>query len=240
MAFNLEKGGDDKKKFDLSKSSAGTDVKTTAAPTPSNTENKKKYGWAFAMVVVLLLAIGIWYFSTRNSSGDTHSSASTPAGQPEATNTASQASNEKKSIDSANPKKAAPSPDKTVDTPATNSNAAARITSVSHDTKNAASFEAGSANLGEVDDKAVKDILAYLLAHPQVTLTVYGYASSEGDVSFNQALSQQRADALKKYLVEKGVDPKRINTVAKGINNPIASNDTEEGRKKNRRVEFGF
>ncbi len=230
MAFNLEKGGNSKKKFDLAKSSTGPDIKTTAAPIPSNTENKKKYGWAFAMVGVLLLAIGIWYFSTRNSS----------ARQPEATNAASQAPNEKKSIDSANPKNAAPLPDKIADTPATNSNAAARITSVSHDTKKTASFEAGSANLGEVDDKAVKDILAYLSDHPQAALTIYGYASSEGDVTFNEVLSQQRADALKKYLVEKGVDAKHINTVAKGIDNPIASNDTEEGRRKNRRVEFSF
>lgn len=228
MAFNLEKGGDGKLKFDLSKSPAGPDVKTNAAPILSNTENKKKHGWSFPMVVVLLLAVGVWYFATRNS----------PAG-PEASNAPSQASNEKKSIDSAKPNNAEPSIDKIVDTPATNSNPA-RANGVSQDTKKAANFEAGSANLDEIDDEAVKDVLAFLLEHPQVTLTVYGYASSEGDVSFNQALSQQRADVLKKYLIERGGDEKRIKTVASGIDNPIASNDTEEGRRKNRRVEFGF
>ena len=68
-------------------------------------------------------------------------------------------------------------------------------------------------------------------------LEVFGYASSEGSVAVNQSISQARADAFKNYLIAKSVKADRIKAIGNGIANPIASNDTESGRRKNRRVE---
>ncbi len=71
-------------------------------------------------------------------------------------------------------------------------------------------------------------------------ISVFGYASSEGDIAFNQSISQARADAYKKWLIRKGIDESLVTAIGKGIENPIASNDTEAGRRKNRRVEVSF
>lgn len=54
----------------------------------------------------------------------------------------------------------------------------------------------------------------------------------------NLQVSRDRARTLKSYLVKKGIDPERIETVGYGASRPIASNDTEEGRTRNRRVEY--
>ena len=71
-----------------------------------------------------------------------------------------------------------------------------------------------------------------------VTVVVAGHTDSDGRASTNQALSERRANAVKAILVEKGIDAKRIKTVYKGENEPIATNDTDEGKAKNRRVEI--
>jgi OOP family OmpA-OmpF porin len=69
-------------------------------------------------------------------------------------------------------------------------------------------------------------------------MTLEGYASSEGNRKYNLVLSRKRAEAVKKYWINKGVPSSKIKAVGKGITNPIAPNTTEEGREKNRRVEF--
>ena len=71
-----------------------------------------------------------------------------------------------------------------------------------------------------------------------VDVVVAGHTDSDGRASTNQALSERRANAVKAILIEKGIDAKRIKTVFKGENEPIATNDTEEGKAKNRRVEI--
>jgi OOP family OmpA-OmpF porin len=67
---------------------------------------------------------------------------------------------------------------------------------------------------------------------------VQGFTDSIGTEEYNLGLSQRRADAVRNYLVEKGVDPKIITAKGYGESNPVASNDTKEGRALNRRVEF--
>jgi outer membrane protein OmpA-like peptidoglycan-associated protein len=86
----------------------------------------------------------------------------------------------------------------------------------------------------------VDAILTYLSAHPTSKATVSGYASSEGDLATNAALAKERADAFKAYLVGRGVTAERIIAVGRGIERPIASNDSQQGRAKNRRVEVNF
>jgi len=69
---------------------------------------------------------------------------------------------------------------------------------------------------------------------------VEGYASAEGDDFYNKQLSDRRAKAVMKYVVAHGVDDSRLVAKGFGEESPIASNDTEEGREKNRRVEFNI
>ena len=65
-----------------------------------------------------------------------------------------------------------------------------------------------------------------------------GFASSEGTAAHNMRLSRDRANSVKTYLVNSGVDSKRIKVKAFGETHPIADNSTEDGRVLNRRVEF--
>jgi OOP family OmpA-OmpF porin len=65
-----------------------------------------------------------------------------------------------------------------------------------------------------------------------------GHTDSVGNEAANQKLSVARADAVKAYLVSKGVEKNRVYTEGKGMKNPVADNKTNEGRAKNRRVEI--
>lgn len=84
----------------------------------------------------------------------------------------------------------------------------------------------------------VLDNISADLKSNQVTVTIAGYASSEGTAAHNMRLSKDRANSVKTYLVNSGVDPKRLKIHAFGETHPIADNSTEEGRTMNRRVEF--
>jgi len=70
------------------------------------------------------------------------------------------------------------------------------------------------------------------------SLEIQGHTDNKGGDDYNQKLSEARANAVKKYLVDKGVKAERVIAKGFGLSKPIASNDTAEGREKNRRVEF--
>lgn len=72
----------------------------------------------------------------------------------------------------------------------------------------------------------------------RVWLRVIGHTDNVGGVDYNQGLSERRANAVVDALVQRGIDTKRLYPVGKGVTVPIATNDTEEGRAKNRRTEF--
>ncbi len=78
----------------------------------------------------------------------------------------------------------------------------------------------------------------YFLNNPQVTAEIYGHADSTGSTSYNQRLSEKRAQAIIDYLAAKGVDPARFTAKGFGETQPAAPNTTSEGRQKNRRVEL--
>ncbi len=99
-------------------------------------------------------------------------------------------------------------------------------------------FKAGSAELEpesiEILDKAVAGILKNPLAH----IEIQGHTSSEGGDAFNQTLSEQRAYTVFLYMVDHGVDRGHLSASGYGSSQPRASNATEAGRKKNRRIEL--
>lgn len=85
----------------------------------------------------------------------------------------------------------------------------------------------------------VLDVAAdQLRGRPGVSVVVEGHTDSTGSDAHNQALSQRRADAVRQYLVRKGVPAERLTARGFGESNPIASNDTADGRAMNRRVEL--
>lgn len=99
-------------------------------------------------------------------------------------------------------------------------------------------FSTGSATL-LASSHAVLDQVATLLArYPERNLVISGHTDSVGDDKFNLDLSQRRAKACYDYLIGKGVSANRMSHAGYGETRPIASNDTEAGRTKNRRVEF--
>ena len=82
---------------------------------------------------------------------------------------------------------------------------------------------------------ALKNVMA---RYPEITVTVTGHTDNVGKPASNQALSQRRADNIKAMLVGKGIDESRIRAIGRGDKEPIASNQTKEGRAKNRRIEI--
>src|SRR5690606_34301163 len=82
------------------------------------------------------------------------------------------------------------------------------------------------------------DRLSSELRESGATVTLDGHASAEGSEAYNMTLSQDRANSVKQYLVNSGVDAAKVNTQAFGESAPISSNATEEGRVLNRRVEI--
>jgi outer membrane protein OmpA-like peptidoglycan-associated protein len=85
-------------------------------------------------------------------------------------------------------------------------------------------------------DKLVKVFTDY----PDTNIVIYGYTDNKGAVDYNLKLSQDRANAVKSYLVKKGLVSTRFTTTGMGIADPIETNDTDAGRSKNRRVEFAI
>lgn len=99
-------------------------------------------------------------------------------------------------------------------------------------------FELNAAKL-TAEGRATLDGVAQTLASQEdLRLEIAGHTDSIGSEAFNTMLSQQRAEAVRDYLIEKGVAAGRMTAVGYGELEPVASNDTDEGRQANRRVEF--
>lgn len=81
----------------------------------------------------------------------------------------------------------------------------------------------------------LKNIAAFLKSHPEAKAFIEGHASSEGSLRFNLRLSRHRANVVRKFLIAKyNIEPSRLVTKGYGETHPLASNDTEAGRRKNR------
>ncbi len=99
-------------------------------------------------------------------------------------------------------------------------------------------FETGKATLKPESMEEIQKVAEYMKKNPQARFEVQGHTDNQGSDKINDPLSQQRAEAVVKALEEQGVDPFNLRPVGKGSHEPVADNKTDEGRAKNRRVEF--
>ena len=233
MAFDLNKNDGSQKessKFDLSK-------REVENPAP------RSRAWLIGLLGILVVGGGIWYYSSNKTldtvaKEPTQNVSSDPAGAATAitpakekvdgtyTTTApikalgtEEKSNKKDSLNDASPE---------LET--------AALKALNHTVP--VTFVQGSSSFANTNKTLIKRIVAYLIKNPTASIHVDGYASSDGPVALNQRISQTRADAFKNHLMSLNIEAARISTTGKGIENPIASNNTNAGRKKNRRVEI--
>ena len=82
------------------------------------------------------------------------------------------------------------------------------------------------------------EAVSILKKNPEIKVEIDGHTDNMGSAAYNMNLSERRAKAVMKYFVDKGVEAQRLTTKGFGFNKPAASNDTEQGRAKNRRVEL--
>lgn len=99
-------------------------------------------------------------------------------------------------------------------------------------------FDTGSSTLKPGAREKLAKISGVLLAHPGLTLQIEGHTDSVGSDEFNQQLSERRADSVRDFLAEEGVPGSTMTAAGFGKTQPVASNDTPEGRQRNRRVEL--
>ena len=99
-------------------------------------------------------------------------------------------------------------------------------------------FDSGSSRLTGSSEAELGQILAALQGNPGLRIRIEGYTDSSGGADTNRRLSQQRADAVRDWLVERGIAAGRLEARGFGEDDPVASNDTAGGREQNRRVEI--
>lgn len=98
-------------------------------------------------------------------------------------------------------------------------------------------FASGQASLRPEARANLARVVAFVNGMGDAPILIEGHTDSRGSANLNQALSQRRAEAVRAALVEEGVDPARMTAVGRGEEQPVASNDSDEGRARNRRVE---
>ncbi len=98
-------------------------------------------------------------------------------------------------------------------------------------------FEPNSINVTAASKSGIKAFATFLKRYPNANVQIVGYSDTSGNRARNRLISEQRAERVKKLLSGHGVSVSRMTAIGKGDLNPIATNDTAQGREKNRRVE---
>lgn len=101
-------------------------------------------------------------------------------------------------------------------------------------------FEYNKAYLRKSSLPILNRLLDIMVKNPGLKLEIRGHTDSKGNDKYNQKLSERRADAVSEFMIKNGISPERLRSIGFGETKPVASNDTEEGRQKNRRTEFIF
>ena len=99
-------------------------------------------------------------------------------------------------------------------------------------------FESGSATISNESYKILDEVVESLYAYPEVKIEIRGYTDNTGSRATNMRLSQQRAESVLFYLIGKGISTYRLRARGFGPDDPIAPNNTREGRALNRRIEM--
>lgn len=99
-------------------------------------------------------------------------------------------------------------------------------------------FDTGKDSIRADSRVVLKRAIEILEKYPSIRIEISGHTDNRGRASFNMTLSSRRADSVKRYLVDAGIDGSRIETRGAGFSEPIAGNSTRDGRAKNRRIEF--
>ena len=102
-------------------------------------------------------------------------------------------------------------------------------------------FDVARSDLKPTSDRALENVVALMQAYPKMTIEVRGHTdstNSTGDPDFNMTLSEARAAEVRKQLIIRGIEARRITATGYGDTRPVADNRTEEGRARNRRTEF--
>jgi OmpA-OmpF porin, OOP family len=99
-------------------------------------------------------------------------------------------------------------------------------------------FETNKSELLQGSFTELDELFQYLIEYPQTSVEINGHTDNTGNENKNKNLSEERAKAVADYLIKKGLDKARIKHFGYGSTKPITANDTEEGKKQNRRVEF--
>ncbi len=99
-------------------------------------------------------------------------------------------------------------------------------------------FEVNKADINAKSMGTINEIVKLMKEHPDLKFSIEGHTDSDGDESFNQKLSEERAAAVKNLLVDSGIDDSRMKTKGWGENKPLNKNSTPEEKANNRRVEF--
>ncbi|MBF6641109.1 OmpA family protein [Flavobacterium sp. J49] len=106
--------------------------------------------------------------------------------------------------------------------------------------ENAVRFDTNKSSLTPTAKANLDKLVPVFNQYPDTNIQIYGYTDSTGTPEYNLTLSDQRAASVKAYLSSKGLSSTRFVTTGLGIADPIATNDTPEGRSQNRRVEFAI
>ncbi|MGM0613364.1 MAG: OmpA family protein [Bacteroidota bacterium] len=99
-------------------------------------------------------------------------------------------------------------------------------------------FDTDSDKLTEESEVILEDFVEYLTNNNNLEISIHGYTDNVGEAEYNLKLSEDRAESVYQKLIEYGIEKSRLSFKGFGEKNPVADNDTEEGRAKNRRTEF--
>ena len=99
-------------------------------------------------------------------------------------------------------------------------------------------FEFDSDRLTEPSKDILNDVADTLAFYPKISVEVAGHTDNVGTDAYNLGLSERRSNAVKRYLVGRGIQGERLRPLGYGETAPIETNDSEQGREENRRVEF--
>lgn len=99
-------------------------------------------------------------------------------------------------------------------------------------------FNYDKADIRPDAETSLLSVLMIIEEYPSAKVRIEGYTDSTGNEDYNMALSEKRAQSVRNWLIERSCDPERLIPIGLGESKPMASNDTEEGRQQNRRVEI--